>query len=222
MAWIVIVPRWALRRLMGKLTPQAEPLLVWSWKRAFDGLTSPSAPPDLQLCKTPLPILLAWRLPAGKPTLLVSSGWLLSLGEDAFRAACRQAASRFCEPSLGLESSAAFVLSFMTPWVTPGFWSFAFLPRSDLSRPMGLTPLGFAAALPVWIWMRWIAWVGLKDGRSALSSGAGSLLVDWAGPTETWLGPVFHYLALPITSEAEVPLSSAAEKSILSWIPARG
>jgi len=191
-----------------------------SWKRAFDGHRSARRAlvqePRLLLWDFPGAEIMVWRLPLGRPTILVSTGWLAHQGEQGFRSACRVAQQRLGDPHLPLYSRAAFLLAATTRRVSPAFSSAFILPCSLRSESKGVNPWVFAFALP---WIAWLGWIrAVLGGAARLDSPEGA---QWAlSPgarlrLEAGTEVCCQWLSLDRASGA-----ARASKTILSWLPA--
>jgi len=217
--WVFVLPPLLSRRALEKLSLSQDPLLEWGWQRAFDGLPSPGKRPKIWVWNSPVPAFLVMTPPFFGPCVVVSRGWLFQRGEDAFRGACREAQHRLSDSALGARTRNAFLLSWMTSLVHPAFWSAGFLPGSEASLGRRLGAASLTWGLLVMVWMRWIIrWNAPRDsfesGPRTCDYGA-RISVDEMGRTDPQNEVLCQFLALERPA-----VLGAAQKSILSWLPA--
>ena len=222
-SWAWLVPRWTARSVLGRFDAQADPLLDWSWKRAFDGSIEAQRPPAIRVLGSPVPLFLVMNAPTAGPSLWVSRGWLHVHGEEGFRQACRTAAPRLGSARLRRQTRVALALAWMVGWAPRQFWSAGFLSSSEYSRRQGLSPLNLSLGLALLAWMRWVARsaprVAAPSGNGRQDGVSSPASVEWVGRIDAAMGPLEQLLALePAGPTAPV---QPGQNSILSWIPAR-
>jgi hypothetical protein len=226
--WALLIPRWASRRMLARLSLSEDPRLKESWARAVAGRGPRWPEPKILLWRTAAPCLLAWRQRMSPPVLLVSEGWLFLMGEDAFRDACRRADVAWSSPRLCGRTQAAFTLPLLMQAVPASFWAFSYLQGSESSRRQTLSPAAVAAGAVLRLWVHWIlnrAWGrGMPDevpgSGPPVRPGSAALSPDSAGRLEPGLSVWTALLSLG--GHGDGPGAVRADmKSTLSWLPAQ-
>lgn len=148
-AWVTFLPSALYRRTLAAMKLAENEAVNRSWARAFDGVSGTYPTPELRLMDDAAPVLLVFKLPLRAPVLVVSSGWLYSHGEEAFRQACKRAVARMQEPGLELWTCGAVMMSALQSGLSRAFSSLVLAPASEHTDGLRLSAVRLALSLPV-------------------------------------------------------------------------
>lgn len=213
-AWVTFLPSALYRRTLAAMKLAENEAVNRSWARAFDGVSGTYPTPELRLMDDAAPVLLVFKLPLRAPVLVVSSGWLYSHGEEAFRQACKRAVARMQEPGLELWTCGAVMMSALQSGLSRAFSSLVLAPASEHTDGLRLSAVRLALSLPVFAWISWIRGVLRLEPLSSTGCTAESAVVDWMGRGRPTVAVLHQLLSLDAA-----PAERHARKSILSWIP---